>query len=241
LAQHITRKELKKDEVRETIAHAGEAVLSHQQFVTYLLLAAIIIGGAILGWKSYAQRQAVKAQTAFDVAMKAFDARVGPPNAASFPGESAYLSDKNKFDDAEKKFAEVNKKYPRTNPGQLAAYYAALSSERLDKNDDARKWFDGLTASRNEDFAAMARFQLAQLDDHTGRGDDAVKLYRQLIAKPAVLVPKSVAMLALAEHYSTTNPAEAAKLYTQVKSDYPDTPMAQQAEEKLSLLPVGKT
>ena len=36
------------------------------------------------------------------------------------------------------------------------------------------------------------------------------------------------------------NPAEAAKLYGQIKTDYPDTPIAQQAEQELALLP-GKT
>ncbi len=47
-----------------------------------------------------------------------------------------------------------------------------------------------LTAG-NDDFAAMARFELAQLYDRTGQADQAVKLYQQLIAKPAVLVPKA--------------------------------------------------
>jgi len=47
-------------------------------------------------------------------------------------------------------------------------------------------------------------------------------------------------MLALAEHYGQKNPTEAAKLYAQIKSEYPDTPMAQQADQELALLP-GKS
>jgi TolA-binding protein len=43
-------------------------------------------------------------------------------------------------------------------------------------------------------------------------------------------------MLALAQHYSTSNPAEASKLYAQIKSDYPDTPIAEQADQELALL-----
>ena len=30
-------------------------------------------------------------------------------------------------------------KYPRTHPGQLAKYYAALSEEHLGKNEEAKK------------------------------------------------------------------------------------------------------
>jgi TolA-binding protein len=47
-------------------------------------------------------------------------------------------------------------------------------------------------------------------------------------------------MLTLAAHYAAKNPTEAAKLYTQVKTDYPDTPSAQQAQQSLNLLP-GKS
>jgi TolA-binding protein len=40
-------------------------------------------------------------------------------------------------------------------------------------------------------------------------------------------------MVALAEYYSKKNPAEAIKLYTQIKTDFPDTAAADQAEERL--------
>jgi hypothetical protein len=236
VAQHISRRELKKDEVRETLVHAGEAVYSHQQLVMYLLLAAVIVAAGILGWKAYTQSQTVKAQSAFDEAMKVYQARVGPPTEMSLPGEPSFFSEKNKFADAIQKFGDVAKKYRRTKPGQLAAYYAGLSCERVDKLDDASKWFAGL-AGGADDYAALARFELAQLDDRTGKSADAVKLYQQLIAKPSVLVPKPVVMIALAEHYGAENPTEAAKLYMQVKAEYPDTGLAQQADQQLALLP----
>ena len=48
-----------------------------------------------------------------------------------------------------------------------------------------------MTGSSDADFAAMSRFELAQLDDRTGQGDDAVKVYQDLIAKPTILVRNS--------------------------------------------------
>jgi TolA-binding protein len=151
------------------------------------------------------------------------------------------LDEKNKFADAALKFGEVAMKYPHTRPGQLGSYYAALSLEKLNKNDDAKKWLQGLSESGSEDFAAMAKFELAQLNDRIGQADEAVKLYQQLIAKPTVLVPKPVVMMALAAHYGQKNPAEAVKLYNQIKTEYPDTPVSQQADQELALLPAGKT
>jgi tetratricopeptide (TPR) repeat protein len=237
LAQHISRKELKKDEVRETLAHGAEAVLSHQQFTLYLVIAALVVALGVFGWKAYAQRQTAKALAAFDAAMKTFQAPVGVPLTA---GQITYADANKKFTDAEEKFLEVASKYPRTRPGELGRYYAALSLERLDRNNEARKYLQELTSSSNEETAAMAKFELAGLDEHMGQDAEAVNLYQQLMAKPTVLVPKPVVMLALATHYSQKNPSEATKIYTQIKSEFPNSPIANQADQALALLP-GKS
>jgi predicted negative regulator of RcsB-dependent stress response len=236
---HISRRELKKDEVRDTFAHGAEAVLSHQQLTLYVVIAALVLGLGYFGWRTYSERQTVKAAAGYNDAMKVFQSRIRAPGEPVEPGEVSYVDEKNKYTDAEKKFEDIAVKYPRTRPGQLSAYYAALSLEKLGKTDDAKKWLKGL-ADGDSDFAAMAKFELAQVADRGGQGDEAVNLYQQLIAKPAVLVPKPVVMLALAEHYSEKNPAEAAKLFGQIKKDYPDTPIAEQADQELALLP-GKS
>jgi predicted negative regulator of RcsB-dependent stress response len=231
---HISRKELKKDAVRDTFAHGADALLTHQSQTLYLIIAAIIVALAVFGWRTYSQRQTVKAFAGFDAAMTIFQAPVGVSPA---PGVTTYPDVAKKFAMAESKFAAVASKYPRTRAGELARYYQALSLERISKDDDAKKSLQALAGSRDKDVASLAQFELASINDRTGHENDAVALYKRLIANPTVLVPKPVVMLALAQHYGAKNPSEAAKLYSQIKTEYPDTPIAEQADQALALLP----
>lgn len=241
MPSHISRKDLKTDEVRDTLAQGADVILSHQKLTIYILVAALAVGLAIFGFKTYTERQTVKAAAAYDDAMKVFSGRVLNVGELAQPGETTFTDEKTKYTQAEQKFSDLAKKYPHTRPGQLASYYAGLSFEKLGKNDDAKKWLQGLADGGEYDLAAMARFELAQMNDRMGQSDEAVKLYQDLIAKPSVLVPKPVVMLTLAEHYSAkNNSAEATRLYSQIKSEYPDTPIAQQAEQELNSMP-GKS
>jgi predicted negative regulator of RcsB-dependent stress response len=241
LAQHLSRKELKKDEVRETFAHGAEALLSHKQGTTYFLLVVLIVALAVFGWRAYTNRQAAKAAAAFGSAMEVFGAPSGSqPSIPPAPGEPSFKDDNAKFTAAVQKFEDLARKYPRTRPGQLAGYYAGLSLEQLGKNQEARTWLETAAKGGDADYGSLAQFELAKVDDRTGQSQQAEQLYQQLMAKPTVLVPKPVVMLALAQHYRDKNPSEAAKLYGQIKAQYPDTPIADQAGQELALLP-GKT
>lgn len=236
MAQHISRRELKKDEVRDTLAHGAEAVLSHQKSTIVLLVVAILAAAGVYGWRMYTQTHAANAEAKFNSAMEIFQAPVGPPQAA---GQLTYANEDNKFADAEQAFSKISQHYGGTQAGQLAAYYAALSNEKLGHYTLAEKWLEGLVDSKDADVASMAKFELAGLDARNGKTDQAIQLYKQLVAQTSVLVPKPEVMLALANCYSAKDPAQAAKLYGQIKADYPDTPIADQADEALALLPAA--
>lgn len=241
MAQHISRKELKHDEFREKLSHGAAAVVSHQQQVWLYgaILAVILIG--IFGYRYYMQRQSSRASIELADAMKIYDARIRTAAEPTQPGELTYIDEKNKFTDAAQKFSEVASRYGRTQPGQMARYYDALSLEQLERYAEAEKDFKQLASSRDEGFQALATFQLAQIYDKTGRGAQAVQEYEQLVNKPTVFVPKPVALLALADHYSQSDATQATKYYEQIKSEFPDTQAAQLADQHLQLLAPAKS
>jgi predicted negative regulator of RcsB-dependent stress response len=237
LPQHsISRKELKKDEIRDTLSHGAEAVMSHQKLFGVIITIAVFVAVAIMGWRFYTERQTVKASAALSTAMKTFQARIRTPGEPADPIEVTFVDEKIKFADAQKKFDDIAKKYPRTRPGQLALYYSALSQEKLGNNNQAAETLKKLQGSNSEDIASLAQFQLAEVYLKMGKSADAIQIYRQLVAKPTVFVPKPLVMLALGDALAKSNPQEAVKIFSDIKKDFPESAASDEADKRLELL-----
>lgn len=236
MAQHILRKELKKDEIRETFVQGVESMASHQKLLWSLVAAALIVGLGIFGWRTYSQRQSEHAAAAFDDAIKVYQAPIRDAGQPAELGVTSYMDAKNKYIDAEHKFLQVASQYGRTHSGRLALYYAALCEVQLKRYGPAEKNLAKLESSGDKNMAGLAKYQMAGIYDHTGKQKQAVDLYKELADKPTIFVPKGLVLLTLADHYSKTDPAEATKLYNQVKQDFPGSPAAQQADQGLQML-----
>lgn len=229
-----TRQSLKQDKLRETLVHGVEEVASHQRQMWLVIGIVLVVALAVGGYRLWSERQTVKAQAMLDDASKVYTARIRTAGEPEEPGEVTYVDEKNKYADAAKKFAAVADQYAGTKPGRLARYYAGLSYMQLRDYENAQRWLRMVEGSSDEELAGLARAQLAQALAGLGKHDDAVQLYQRLIAKPTTLVPKQVAMMALADLQRASKPAEAEKLYNQIKTDFPNTGFAEQAEEKLA-------
>ena len=236
----ISRKDLKKDEVREAFTHGGEAVASHQGLTAIIVGGILVIVLAVVGWRYYAQRQTAAASTAMGEALRIFDARIRAAGEPTQPGEITYVDEKNKYEDAAKKFTGIADSYSRTRPGQQARYFDALCQIHLGRDAQAEAELTKLSDSGNDDVASLAKFQLAALDVKNGKSAQAIPIYQSLIANPTVLISKPVTMLALADVYAKTNPGESVKLLNQIKTEFPNSPAADEATKRLES-PAGQS
>jgi predicted negative regulator of RcsB-dependent stress response len=237
VTEHISRKELKQDKIKETFEHGAEAVYSHSKLATVLILAVLVVVCAYGGWKLYNDRQTAKATVEFDAAMKIYSARIaGAPEPGADPNEVTYANEAARAQDAAPKFAAVADKYPNTQPGKLARYYSALCAENLEHPNQAVEDLKKLADSSDKEIAAMAQYQLSVIYGRTGKTDDAIKILRSLAEKPTVLVPHPVVLLDLAGLLRQTNPQEATTLYQQVKKDYPEPAISDEADRGLNAM-----
>ena len=233
MAEHISRKELKQDKIKETIEHGAEAVLSHGQFVSIVVAVALALAIGYFGWRFYIDRQTAQASVEFDAATRAYQGRIGPAAPGADPTEPSYADEKARAQDALTKFTKVADSYSSTNPGKLARYYAALCLEDLERQNQAVEELKKISGSGDKELAAMAQYQMAVIYERTSKTEDAAKLLRTLADKPSVLVPRPLVLLELARALRDSNPKEATNIYQQIKKEFPDTNIAEQADRGL--------
>jgi tetratricopeptide (TPR) repeat protein len=236
VSEHISRRELKQDKIHDAIEHGAEAFYLHKQITLVVLL--VILAGAITygSWTVYHDRQTATATVALDVAMKAYNGRIGGTPDPQDTSDVSYTDEAARANDALNKFNAVAKDYPNTLPGKQARYYAALCLEVLERHNQALEDLKKLADESDKELANMAQYQTAVIYARTGKPDDAVKIFRQLADKRSLFVPRPLALLELANVLRQTNPKEATSVYQQIKKEFPDTTISEQADRGLDLL-----
>ena len=169
MPEHISRKELKQDKIRESMEHGAEAIFSHTTFVAILVMAALLSAAGYAGWRFYTDRKTVQASGAFDVAMKAYSGRIGPSVDPADASEKTYADEATRAQDAMQKFTGVADKYPSTNPGKLATYYSALCLEDLERHNQALEQLKKISSGSDKELAAMAQYQTGVIYARTGK------------------------------------------------------------------------
>ena len=236
MSDHISRKELKQDKIKETIEHGAEAVISHGQFTLIVVIVILAVALGYGGWRFYVDRQTVAASVDFDGAVKVYQGRIATVSDPADPSEPFYPDESARAREAMQKFIKVADKYPNTNPGKLARYYSALCLENLDRHNQALEELKKISGGGDKELAAMAQYQMAIIYSRTGKPDDAVKVFRTLADKQSALVPRPLVLLELAGVLRSSNPKEAATIYQQIKKEFPDTAIADQADRGLDTL-----
>lgn len=233
----ISRQELKKDEFVDTFAELWAWVQRQHTALILAVVVAIVVSAAYAGYRVYSENQAAKADAALGEAIRTYHAQILPPGTPKpATDEPVFSSEQARNEAALKEFTELRQHYPRTRAAHIAEYYAALCQASLGQTDESMKTLLRVVGGSDREASSLAKFRLAALYARQGKGAEAVKLYQELIDKPTLLVPKPEALMALADYYRSVQPAEAAKLYEQVKREFPDSAAYNTANDRLQEL-----
>lgn len=236
-----TRHQLKQDRFsRVTIDAAENAAHWSVEHKNKLMLAAVIVlvvAGAALGAWYYLNQQDQKASLAMSKAVRTLNTPVRPAHMPAQADVPSFASSKERATEAHKQFQGIVDMYPHTHSARFARYFLGLTSTEMGDNASAERDFQGVISSSDSDLVALAKMALAAVYRNGGRNQQAVDLYKQLVAKPTSTVGKVAAQMELASTYQAANqPLEAKRIYEEIQKENPASEVAQMASAKLQEL-----
>ena len=231
-----TRHALKQDKFVNVTTSGLEWVGEHRSNVIawavgVLVAVAIVVASIVV----YEKRDAAADQM-LGQAMDIYETPLTQPNQPAEPGSKTYATAADRAKAAYPLFRQAADQYGWLSAGQMARYFAGLTELDLGQKPAAETDLEKATHASSSNLAALAKIALANLYVQTGRNSQAVTVLEDVIAHPTTTVPKSAAQLQLAQLYETTQPAEARRLYAQIKDQDKQTDAGQIAAQKLQTL-----
>lgn len=228
------RHRLKQDQFSAAAQEAVHWTVEHRNTLTYGGIALAIVAALALGGWWYMQHQDDAAGEALGHAISIYQAPITPGAAAPAGQTTTFNSSAERAKAAKAEFQKIAGEFGHTRSGEIAKYMVGLTDVDLGNNADAEKELKAVADGGKPDIASMAKLALASLYRRTGRDQDAVNLYKQLIDKPTNTVGKSSAQLELAATYEAKNPQDARVIYQQIQKEDPKGAAAEVAAQKLA-------
>ena len=229
-----TRHQLKEDKLAEAAKGTVHWAVEHRgKLITASTVVGILLVVGLGGWAFLRHRDG-QASVALGAAIRTYNTPLRSPASPAQPGVPSFTSAKERAQAAQKEFLETAGKYSYTRSAEVARYMAGLAAVDLGDTATAERELKALAGSHNRDLAPLAKMALASLYRSQKQEAEAIKLYKELIDQPTLTVPKSMAQLELASMYEIAQPAEAMRIYQQIKVENPTSPAAQLAQGRIA-------
>ena len=238
----LTRHELKQDEFRETLDQLEQYLKGHLREILTVAILVIVVVGLAGGLKYYLDQQEASANIEFASALRAFQAYVGPPAPGTLGADSeSFPTAAEKYRTALEQFKAIVLKYrmfPRPKAASIALYHMGICESLLGNSAAAINTLQEASRDRDREIAALAQFALAGEFLKSGKKQEAVAIYQNLVDHPSLAVPRASALLALADSLKDSQPGQARKLYDQIQKEFGSDPsVAEALRQQMAGLP----
>jgi tetratricopeptide (TPR) repeat protein len=226
------KKQIKQDEFVSWLDHTLTWLRAHEREakMTGAIVLAVAVGW--LGLSTWTKARARAAEEDLAAALKTFHAEPGGQVKVF-----ATAAERNR--QAAQELAEVHRRYGSQPAGRRARYYEGLSRLELGQFDEAQKALSEVAAVRDDEelAPALARLQLAELEQRRGRTDEAVKLYQQMADDASLTLPRDHVLMALSSTLENARRLpEAREAYRRLADEFPDSVYASEARRRADYL-----
>ena len=228
MSKKITRKQLKRNDLAETMGRTVDYVSYHRRGVTEGIVAAAVLAALIAGFfllRAYRENRAGRELSA---GLAALDAPLaGQPAAASAPKTFPNAADRDKE-------ADTHLSRAADHPGTAAGRAASLILAARGKTQNAAEVFARASRDGKAEVAASAEVDAARLLASQGKKNEAIDRLKRAIESPSSPAPKDALLFALGEIYEESGSASDARAtFQRLITDYPNSPYRNDARQKI--------
>ena len=228
MAKKITRKQMKRNDLVETMGRTVDYVSHHRRGVTEAAVAgaiAAVLGAGFFLLRTYRESQSGKELSA---GLAALDTPIaGKPAAAgapkTFPNEAA-----------RDKEAQSHLRKAANHSSTAAGRAAALILAAQNQASASAETFAKTAREGKAEVAASAELDAARLLAAQGKKTEAIDRLKRAFLSPASPAPKDALLFALGQIYEESGSASDARAtFQRLITDYPNSPYRNDARQKI--------
>lgn len=229
MTRKLTRKDMKRNDLVETMGRTVDYVSHHRRGVTegaVILAGVFLLAAGFVAFRSYRENEAGRELSAALAALAAPVA--GQPAAANATRTFATAAERDRE-------AEDHLKKAAGSGGTAAGRAAGvILAARNPSSSDAAERLARAARSGKAEVAAAAELDQARLLASAGKTQEAIDRLKSAIESSDSAAPKDAMMFTLAEIYEKSGAAaDARATYQRLVSDYPNSPYRADARQKL--------
>jgi len=236
MAARLTRQQMKRDEVMESLGSVIGYVRERPKLVVIAAGVLVVAGLSVLGLYRYRAHQTAAANEALAQALDIIHAQVGP----DAKGTPSFANETERDQKAGTALSGVIEKYGSTGAAQSARLLlAAQVASEGDMNRAIELWKQ-VQAAGTGSIAAEAELNLVNELRNAGKADEVVTMLRQQMENGTGPLPPDAVIGELAETLqSQGKDAEAEQLQRKLTESYPDSPYAPSNQQANGTAPIG--
>lgn len=238
----LTRKEMKRDEVREGFEHGIDWVYEHGSTLLKIAgavaVAATILG---LGWL-YVSSQERKGAQALAAAMEVYAAPIGGESSEGDDEETpSFVDEASRRAKAKELFTEVQESFGRTDAADVASVYLGeIAAQEGDLERARELWTRFVNRHPNHAVAGGVWLNLFSIDKQEGLTQELTSKLRALLEEPHEALPEDILLFELASVLEEDGQSQEARdTFQRLVDDHPRSTFAAEARSRLDALPAA--
>lgn len=239
MTQHLTRKDMKRDDFATAVGRGVEYAESHARTLILGLGVVALVAVLFLVGRVFLGSRAEKANEALARAMKIYQAPLDATGAKpDDPTNPTFAEAGARRARAKQLFEEVRSDYGMSEAADVAGLYLAQIAAEEGELDKARElWTEFVDDNKDSLLAGQARVNLIQLDRQQGKNEELLQRLKAMLEQEEPGLPKDLVLFELATTQEQLGrKQEALQSYRRLTEEYPESAYQSEVRQKISAL-----